>query len=78
MPHACGARAPRKTSLTLTLPSSRISKKLTSFYNNTTNSQYAAPHYVFYNNLTTANFIRRNTYALSVNYTPAGGCGYGI
>ncbi len=46
--------------------------------NNTTNSQYAAPHYVFYNNLTTANFIRGNTYTLSVNFTTAGGCGYGI
>lgn len=45
---------------------------------NTTNSQYAAPHYVFYNNLSVANFIRGNNYLLSVNFTTAGGCGYGV
>lgn len=46
--------------------------------NNVTNSQYAAPHYVFYNNLTTQNFTKGSTYTLTVNFTTAGGCGYGV
>jgi hypothetical protein len=46
--------------------------------NNVTSSQYAAPHYVFYNNLSVANFTRGTTYTLAVNFTTAGGCGYGV
>jgi len=46
--------------------------------NNLTSSQYAAPHYVFYNNLSVANFTRGNAYTLTVNFTTAGGCGYGV
>lgn len=45
---------------------------------NVTNSQYASPHYVFYNNLGVANFTRGNTYTLTVNFTTAGGCGYAV
>ncbi|MCX6231790.1 MAG: T9SS type A sorting domain-containing protein [Bacteroidetes bacterium] len=46
--------------------------------NNVTSSQFAAPHYVFYNNLSVANFTRGNAYTLTVNFTTAGGCGYGV
>lgn len=46
--------------------------------NNLTSNQYAAPHYVFYNNLSVANFTRGNAYTLTVNFTTAGGCGYGV
>ena len=46
--------------------------------NNTSNAQYAAPHYVHYNNLPNANFIAGNTYNLNINFTVAGGCGYGV
>lgn len=45
---------------------------------NTTNSQFAAPHYVFYNNLSIPAFVPGNTYTLTVNFTTAGGCGYGV
>ena len=46
--------------------------------NNVTNSQYAAPHYVFYNNLSVADFVPGNDYTLIVNFLTAGGCGYGV
>lgn len=46
--------------------------------NNSTNAQYAAPHYVHYNNLANATFIAGNTYNLAVNFYVAGGCGYGV
>lgn len=46
--------------------------------NNASNGQFAAPHYVFYNNLNTATFNRGSSYTLSVNFTTAGGCGYGV
>lgn len=46
--------------------------------NNNSGSQFAAPHYVFYNNLSVANFVRGNTYTLDLNMTTAGGCGYGV
>lgn len=46
--------------------------------NNVTNSQYAAPHYVFYNNLSVADFIPGTSYSLTINFTTAGGCGYGV
>ncbi|NVN96042.1 MAG: T9SS type A sorting domain-containing protein [Bacteroidetes bacterium] len=46
--------------------------------NNVTSNQYAAPHYVFYNNLSVANFTRGTAYTLTVNFKTAGGCGYGV
>lgn len=46
--------------------------------NHVTNSQFAAPHYVFYNNLSVPNFTRGTSYNLRVNFTTAGGCGYGV
>ncbi len=46
--------------------------------NNVTNNQYAAPHYVFYNNLSIPDFAPTHTYTLTVNFTTAGGCGYGV
>ncbi|HTO16314.1 MAG TPA: hypothetical protein VLZ83_11115 [Edaphocola sp.] len=45
---------------------------------NVTNAHYALPHYVFYNNLPTANFTKEETYNLSVSFEVNGGCGYGI
>ncbi len=45
---------------------------------NTTNAQYAAPHYVFYNNLAVPDFTKGNTYTLSVSFNALGGCGYGV
>lgn len=46
--------------------------------NNVSNAQFAPPHYVFYNNINTASFTKGSTYTLSVNFTTAGGCGYGV
>lgn len=46
--------------------------------NNQSNGQYAAPHYVFYNNLPTANFIKGTAYTLTLKMSPAGGTGYGV
>ena len=46
--------------------------------NNVTNGQYAGTHYVFYNNLNTVSFLKGNSYTLSINFTTAGGCGYGV
>ncbi len=46
--------------------------------NNVSNSQFAAPHYVFFNNLGAVNFTRGNSYTLTVNFSTAGGCGYGV
>jgi hypothetical protein len=45
---------------------------------NSSNAQYAAPHYVFYNNLATANFTKGSSYTLKVKFTVAGGAGYGV
>lgn len=45
---------------------------------NVSNGQYALPHYVFYNNLATANFIKGTAYNLSVTFEVNGGCGYGV
>lgn len=45
---------------------------------NTTNAQYAYPHYVFYNNLTAPNLTKGSTYTLKVRFTVAGGAGYGV
>jgi len=45
---------------------------------NATNAQYAAPHYVFYNNLAVPDFTKGNTYTLSVSFNALGGCGYGV
>lgn len=42
------------------------------------NSQYAAPHYVFYNNIAVANFYKDSTYELRLSFKVAGGCGYGV
>ena len=45
---------------------------------NVTNGQCAAPHYIFYNNLTAPNLIKGSTYSLSVIFNVAGGAGYGV
>ncbi len=45
---------------------------------NATNAQSAAPHYIFYNNLPVANFVKGNAYTLTVNFEVNGGCGYGV
>lgn len=45
---------------------------------NTTNSQFAFPHYVFYNNLTTPNLVKGTTYPLNLIFNVNGGCGYGV
>ena len=46
--------------------------------NNVSNAQYPAPHFVFYNNLTTHNFAKGSSYTLKVKFTVAGGAGYGV
>ena len=45
---------------------------------NNSNGQYAAPHYIFYNNLTSPNIVIGNTYAFSATFNVAGGAGYGV
>ncbi len=45
---------------------------------NVTNGQCAAPHYIFYNNLTASNLIKGSSYSLSVIFNVAGGAGYGV
>ncbi len=45
---------------------------------NATNAQYAAPHYVFYNNLAAPNLVKGNTYNLSVVFNVQGGAGFGV
>lgn len=45
---------------------------------NQTNGQYAAPHYVFYNNLNVEKFTVGNAYQLKATFEVKGGCGYGI
>lgn len=46
---------------------------------NTTNTQYAFPHYVFYNNLAVPNFLKGSTNnTLKVIFDVKGGCGYGV
>ncbi len=45
---------------------------------NASNSQYQAPHYVFYNNLPVKDFYKDSTYNLSLNFKVSGGCGYGV
>ncbi|MBS1645370.1 MAG: T9SS type A sorting domain-containing protein [Bacteroidetes bacterium] len=44
----------------------------------TSNAQYQAPHYVFYNNLAVKDFIKDSTYNLSLSFKVSGGCGYGV
>lgn len=39
---------------------------------------FAAPHYVFYNNLNTEQFTVDSAYELKVTFTARGGCGYGV
>lgn len=47
--------------------------------NNVTNAQYAAPHYVFYNNLAVPNFVKGSSgNTLKVVFDVKGGAGYGI
>jgi len=46
--------------------------------NNASNAQFAAPHYVHYNNLSIANFNIGATYQLSVSFDVHGGAGYGV
>ena len=45
---------------------------------NATNAQFAAPHYVFYNNVTSPNLTIGNQYQLSLKFYVAGGAGYGV
>lgn len=46
--------------------------------NNISNAQFAAPHYVHYNNISIANFSLGTTYQLSVSFDVHGGAGYGV
>jgi GEVED domain/Secretion system C-terminal sorting domain len=46
--------------------------------NNVSDSQWAAPHYVFYNNLAVASFSKGSTYKLKVVMNVLGGNGYGV
>ena len=47
--------------------------------NNVSTTQYAAPHYVFYNNLAVPDFvIGSTTNKLKVVFDVKGGCGYGV
>ncbi len=46
--------------------------------NNPTNAQFAAPHYAFYNNLAVPNFLKGNTYTLTVVLDVHGAAGYGV
>ncbi|MFZ4401092.1 MAG: T9SS type A sorting domain-containing protein [Bacteroidales bacterium] len=46
--------------------------------NNVTNGQCAAPHYIFYNNLTAPTVIKGTAYTLTVIFNVAGGAGYGV
>lgn len=45
---------------------------------NTTNAQFAFPHYVFYNNLPVPNFSKGSQYTLTVKFDVHGGTGYGV
>ncbi len=45
---------------------------------NATNGQYAAPHYVFYNNLAAPSLTKGTSYTLTVKFDVKGGCGYGV
>jgi len=45
---------------------------------NASNAQYAAPHYVFYNNLAAPNFTIGTAHNLDIVFEVAGGCGYGV
>jgi hypothetical protein len=45
---------------------------------NSSNAQFAAPHYVFYNNLAVPNFLKGNTYTLTVVFDVHGAAGYGV
>lgn len=45
---------------------------------NITNAQYAAPHYVFYNNLAAPSLTKGTSYNLTVKFDVKGGCGYGV
>lgn len=45
---------------------------------NNSNAQFAAPHYVFYNNINVSSFNAGSSYPVSLNFTVAGGCGYGV
>jgi hypothetical protein len=45
---------------------------------NVTNAQYAAPHYVFYNNLAAPTLTKGSSYTLIVKFDVKGGCGYGV
>jgi hypothetical protein len=45
---------------------------------NASNSQFAAPHYVFYGSLVTSMFNRGSSYNLALKFDVHGGCGYGV
>ncbi|HET8572620.1 MAG TPA: GEVED domain-containing protein [Edaphocola sp.] len=45
---------------------------------NVSDAQYAAPHYVFYNNLPVQDFTVDSTYPLKITFRVAGGAGYGV
>lgn len=46
--------------------------------NNNSGGQYAAPHYVFYNNLQIPPLQKGNSYPLALSFEVHGGCGYGV
>lgn len=46
--------------------------------NNVSNAQYAAPHYVYYNNVSVPSFTKGVAYTLGVTFEVHGGCGYGV
>ena len=45
---------------------------------NVSDGHYAAPHYVFYNNLPVPDFTADSTYPLQITFRVAGGAGYGV
>ncbi len=55
-----------------------INKVVLGTLNNTTNAQYPAPHYVFYNNLTVPNLTKGSNYTLTLDLEVDGGAGYGV
>lgn len=45
---------------------------------NVSDAQYAAPHYVFYDNLPVPDFTIDSTYSLTITFRVAGAAGYGV
>lgn len=55
-----------------------ISKVKFGTLENNSLSQFAAPHYVFYDNLPVAKYNVNETYDLNLSFEVRGGCGYGV